>query len=278
MPGAPRSESLLFLAGFPFRIEPEESLTAAEGDALRSLADSGPAREQAGRPAFRITLEPGPTVRPAAPAAARVSWAAGLCLLEHAAFRAEIDPFRREARVLRGDASALGLVTTLRTALACWLPLEGGLVLHAAGLEHLGHGVVFFGPSGAGKTTLASRSPWPVLSDELVAVISGGPHAFRIRGTPFRKAPAGSAALLVEEPALRALVELDKGPSLALTRLERPAALRRLIGSAAVPAAPPVWSEALAVMGRLAREVPCYRMAWSLEEPPFAGLAEALRL
>ena len=278
MSGAPRSENLLFLAGLPFRVEPEASLTAPEGEALRCLEDSGSARQQAGRLAFRITLEPGPAVRPATPAAARVSWAHGLCLLEHAAFRAEIDPFRREARVFRGDASALGLVTTLRTALACWLPLEGGLVLHAAGLEHRGHGIAFFGPSGAGKTTLAGRSPWPVLSDELVAVIASGSEAFRIRGTPFRKAPVGSAPLSVEEPKLRALVELDKGPALTLTRMDRTAALRRLIGSAAVPAAPPVWSEALAVMGRLVREVPCYRMAWSLEEPPFESLAEALRL
>ena len=53
-------------------------------------------------------------------------------------------------------------------------------------------------------------------------------------------------------------------------------ALRKLIGSAAVPAAPPVWSAALGVLGRLAREVPCYRMAWSPEDPPFARLASAL--
>ena len=267
---------MVFLAGFPFRIEPEASLTAAEGEALRTLADPAPTREPVSTRAFRIVLEPGAAVRPSTPAAARVSWTSGLCLLEHAAFRAEIDPFRREARVFRGDASALGLITTLRTALACMLPLEGGLVLHAAGLEHAGHGVVFFGPSGAGKSTLAGRSPWPVLSDELVAIVPAGP-AFRIRGTPFRK-PAGGTRPAMEEPVLRALVELDKGPAFALTELERREALRRLIGCAAVPAAPPVWSAALAVLGTLARDVPCYRMAWSLEDPPFAPLADALRL
>ena len=74
-----------------------------------------------------------------------------------------------------------------------------------------------------------------------------------------------------------ALIELDKGP-FSLTRHDPRTALRRLIASAAVPAAPPVWSAALAVIGRLAREVPCYGMAWSLEEPPFARLASALRL
>ena len=267
---------MLFLAGFAFQIEPEASLTPAEGQALRTLADSGSDRGQGARPAFRVVLDRG-TVRAAAPAAARVSWTRDLCVLEHAAFRAEIDPFRKQARVFRGDASALGLVTTLRTALACWLPLEGGLVLHAAGLEHAGAGIAFFGPSGAGKTTLSGRSPWPVLSDELVAIVPGESASYRIRGTPFRKAPAGAATPGVEEPALLALIELDKGP-FSLTRHDPRTALRRLIASAAVPAVPPVWSAALAVIGRLAREVPCYGMAWSLEEPPFARLASALRL
>lgn len=271
---------MVFLAGLAFRIEPEESLTTAERQALGSLADPGAGREQTARAVFQIVLEPGEPARTGAtPAAARVSWVQNQCRLEHAAFRAEIDPLRREARIFRGDASSLGLVTTLRTALSCWLPLEGGVVLHAAGLEHGGAGIVFFGPSGAGKTTLAGRSPWPVLSDELVAVVAAADPKFRIRGTPFRKAPAGAVPPPPdEEPALRALIALDQGPSFELHRLERPRALRALIGSAAVPAAPPVWSAALGVLVRLAREVPCYRMAWSLDDPPFDSLADALRL
>ena len=275
---APRSEAVIFLASLAFQVESSGSLSPAEIEALQSLADSAPPTKPSGGRPFRILLEPGEPVREAVPAAARISWSEGLCLLEHAAFRAEIDPFRTEARVFRGDTTALGLITTLRTALACLLPLEGGLVLHAAGLEHARAGIAFFGPSGAGKSTLAARSPWAVLSDELVAVIADEPVAFRIRGTPFRKAPAGSQPSAIEQPPLRALVELGKGPAFNLTRLERTEALRRLIGSAAVPAAPPVWSAALRTMGDLVRDVPCYRMECSLEESPFEPLATALGL
>jgi hypothetical protein len=34
-----------------------------------------------------------------------------------------------------------------------------------------GRGVAFFGPSGAGKSTIAGTSPYPVLSDEMVAIV-----------------------------------------------------------------------------------------------------------
>src|SRR5262245_18599502 len=172
--GPPRSEVAVFVAGLPFRVETAERLTQAERQALLSMADPRPPEEDGDHRAFRIVLEPGTAVRAASPSAARISWSQGLCLLDHAAFRAEIEPFRKEARVFRGDASALGLVTTLRVALACWLPLEGGLVLHAAGIEREGAGIAFHGASGAGKTTLAACSPWPVLSDELVALVPDG--------------------------------------------------------------------------------------------------------
>jgi hypothetical protein len=268
----------VFLAGLPFAVGLSEGLTPAEKDALLSLADPGPVADDGDRRAFRIELERGMAIRAAPPAAARISWSEGLCVLEHAAFRAEIDPFRKEARVLTGDPSALGLVTTLRVALACWLPLEGGLVLHAAGLERGGAGVAFHGASGAGKTTLAGCSPWPVLSDELVALVRDGAGTFRLKGTPFRKRPPGTVPPANAEPTLRALVELDKGPAFALTRLHWKPAFQKLLDSAAVPAIPPVWTEALAAIGRLSREVPCFRMAWSPAEPPFEPLADALRL
>lgn len=290
---------MVTLAGLVFHIEPESSLTGAERAALQSLADPAPPEERtpareallplasasarapgpARLPAFRIVLDRGPAPRAVTtPAAAEVSWTGDLCLLDHAAFRAEIDPERREARIFRGDRSALGLVITLRMALACRLPFEGGVVLHAAGLEHEGKGVAFFGPSGAGKSTLARCSPWPILSDELVALVPDGGGGLGLCGTPFRRAPAGATPSFHRAPGLRALVELDKGPSLTLSRIGPAEALRRLLASAAVPAAPPVWSAALGVLGRLAREVPCYRMAWSPEDPPFARLASALGL
>ena len=52
-------------------------------------------------------------------------------------------------------------------------------------------------------------------------------------------------------------------------------ALRRLIGVTLVPASPPLWTAALDVLGRLAAAVPCYRLTWSKDEPPFEALDRA---
>jgi hypothetical protein len=54
--------------------------------------------------------------------------------------------------------------------------------------------------------------------------------------------------------------------------------LRRLLGSIVVPPAPPLWSAALEVAGKIVAETPCYRMAWSLDASPFEPLEAALEL
>ncbi len=69
-----------------------------------------------------------------------------------------------------------------------WLCLQrGGLLLHAAGLIRDGQGYVFFGPSGAGKTTTArlSEGMAQVLSDDLV-IIRYVDDRYTLFGVPFR--------------------------------------------------------------------------------------------
>jgi hypothetical protein len=73
------------------------------------------------------------------------------------------------------------------------------------------------------------------------------------------------------------VVSLQKG-AFALEALARPEALRLLLGVTSVPAAPPLWTKALEVVGALAAAVPCYRLFWSLEDPPFDRLASTLGL
>jgi hypothetical protein len=179
--------------------------------------------------------------------------------------------------VVRSDPdSAAGLVTTVRTALSARLPLEGGVLIHAAGFDRDGEGLVFFGPSGIGKSTLAGRAPWPVLSDELVAVLpTRGDGPYRVAGAAFPSVPSDQTQP-AREPRIAALVELAKGPRFELEKLDARTALRRLLGSIAVPAAPPLWAAAVGVAADLVRRVPAYRMAWSLEESPFEPLAAAL--
>jgi hypothetical protein len=74
----------------------------------------------------------------------------------------------------------------LRVLWATLLPRLGGMLVHGCGLRHGEIGVVFPGPSGAGKTTLARKAPNPdaVLSDEL-CVVRRADDGWRIHGTPF---------------------------------------------------------------------------------------------
>jgi hypothetical protein len=195
----------------------------------------------------------------------------GRVRLSHAAFTAEIDPLGSEARLYRARPSVVGVLTTLRTTLSCLLPLAGGLPVHAAAVGTGGHGLVFFGPSGAGKSTLAGLSPFPVLSDELVAIVKAEP--FAVSTTGFCRTPTTAVAGMLP---LRALIELDKGRRFRIEVLAPREAVRRLIGVASIPGVPPLWSRALEVIGNLARGVPCYRMAWSPAEPPWPLLQEAL--
>jgi hypothetical protein len=113
-----------------------------------------------------------------------------------------------------------------------------------------------------------------VLSDELVAVVRDDGQ-FALEATGFwgtlgqGDAPPGTFPLT-------ALVELAKGDRFALDLLSPREALRRLVGVTLVPPGPPLWTAALGVIGRLAAAVPCYRMAWAKDEPPFAALVARL--
>ena len=270
---------MLVLAGHAFDLQPESDLTPEELDALArlvpgTLAAPVGARKKA---AFRVELVASPPWASEDPALFRdhapavVRFEEGRVRLSHAAFSAEIDPLGSEARLYRARPSAVGVLTTLRTTLSCLLPIGGGLPVHAAAVGMDGHGLIFFGPSGAGKSTLAGLSPFPVLSDELVAIVKAEPYA--VSTTGFCRTPT---TLVMGNLPLRALIELDKGPRFQIDRLAPREAVRRLIGVASVPGVPPLWSLALEVIGKLAGTVPCYRMAWSPAEPPWALLREAL--
>jgi hypothetical protein len=266
---------LLLLGGVSFVVEPKDRITARERATLSKLPRVTQALASA---PFRVRLVEEPPWREDGgiePGPARVSWEAGCVRLRHTGFLSELDLFGNEARLFRrGDG--YGLEATLRAAMSGRLPLLGGLPLHAAALVIESRGLVFFGPSGAGKSTISSLWGGPVLSDELVAVtraetsgLPGEGYAVAITGFWGTMGRAKSAP---ESAPLGALIELAKGPAFRFERLSVTEALRRLVGVTMVPDGPPLWSQALGAIGMLVRTVPCYRMAWSPEEPPFERL------
>ena len=261
--------------GVRFSVGPEAALLPAEREAIGRLdADPG---ESAQEP-VRIELADAPPWQSEdaalypqwEPAVQR--WVGERLLCSHRSFTAEIDPFAGRALLFRREERAYPLEAVIRTAMMARLPLLGGLPFHAAGVVVQGRGVVFFGPSGAGKTTVASTSPHPVLSDELVAVNAASPFDL-VRsgfwGEGRESGPCGPAPLGL-------LVDLAKGPAFRLTRLRPAEAAGRVLASAPVPLAPPLWSRALAVTAELVRRVPVFRMEWTPAEPPWERLAEVL--
>jgi hypothetical protein len=269
---------IVALAGLPFEVVPEERLSPAERRALQALPSAAAAARD--DRTFVLELATGwpdeaeadeEVVSPSDLASAVVGWSRDRVTIAHRRLRATLDPFAGRGALARDASVGWPLEVTLRVALAARLPLEGGVALHAAGVVIAERGLVFFGPSGAGKSTLAASSPGPVLSDEMVAVARSG-AAYVLAATGFWGATGASPAPAAPFP-LRALVELDKAPALSMERLDRRTAVRRLIPSALVPPAPALWGAALAVLGRVAREVPVLRMGWSPAEPPWEALA-----
>jgi hypothetical protein len=267
----------LALAGCPFVVEPDAALAPDERAGLEALARAGaaPARDV---PPFRLSLvdeAPWPGADPASypdHAAAEVRAVRGRLRVTHRRHLAEIDVEALEGRVRRPAPEDGGVEIALQVALCARLPSLGLLPLHAAGLVLDTAGLAFFGPSGAGKSTLAGLAPETVISDELVAVAAEPatlvPTGFfgemgRGRGLP---APA----------PLAALVELGRGAVFRLERLAPDRAFRRLLGVILVPPLPRAWSDALALAGRVTREVPVYRMEWAPEDPPWDRLRAAL--
>jgi hypothetical protein len=262
------------LAGVSFRVEPASALTKLERRYLDGLEQAaGPPENDLGnRPVFHLVIAPGKLEiaaggkRPEPGLPAQIEWADGRARVRHHGFEAELDPAGCRGTYSREGPEPFGLEIALKAALACRLPLEGGLPLHAAGIAIEERGHVFFGPSGAGKSTLSGLSPFPVLSDEMVAVT--GPAPFSVEATGFwgtldrNDAPRGKFPL-------KALYELHKGSTFALERLAPSAAFRRLMEVILVPPAPELWSAVMEVAGRLCQAVPVYRMTWSPSEPPW---------
>jgi hypothetical protein len=256
--------------GLRFSAGPDEALLESERTSLERL-DPEP---DASGPAFEIDLVPDPpwTSDDRAlfpqwePAVQR--WVGGRLLVSHRSFVAEIDPFAARARLQRREPRAYPLEAVIRTALLARLPLVGGLPLHAGAVVLGGRGVAFFGPSGAGKTTLAATAPVPVLSDELVAIAPDRPLRL-VRSGFWGAAPAGSG---VAGGPLALLVDLKQGPAFRLEPLRPVAAAGRLLASVPVPLVPAIWQRALAVVAEVVAQVPVARMEWAPEAPPWQAL------
>ncbi len=159
---------------------------------------------------------------------------------------------------LQGGLDSLMLLPSDQLLLARVLPSLDGLFVHAAGVDFDGRGLLFVGPSEAGKSTivkmLMGRSR--ILCDDRTIVRRNG-QGFDVHGTwSHGEVPAVSAG----KAPLAGVFFLRQAGDNRLERIESPAAAaRELLPRIVRPLVTADWWEAvLALIGELVRSVPFY--------------------
>jgi hypothetical protein len=140
------------------------------------------------------------------------------------------------------------------------LATRNGCYLHAAGVILDGHGLLFVGHSGAGKstTTLMLKDQVEILCDDRI-IVRRWPDGFKIHGTwSHGDVPDVSP----NSAPLKAIFFLEKSMENRLEPLvKREAILRRALACLIRPFGTREWWErSLDLVQQITREVPCYLM------------------
>ncbi len=170
-----------------------------------------------------------------------------------------------------------GVENFLRVVYA-WLCLQHqALLLHAAGVVRQGQGYVFFGPSGAGKTTTSrlAAATGEVLSDDLV-IIRAHQDRYQLYGVPFKGAL--ETVLRPNRVApLQGLFRLQQSTHHQLRPLPHPVAVVELAASAPFIARESVLgAQLLELCYHLVRQVPVYQLHFRRDDGFWRVIDEAL--
>ncbi len=173
---------------------------------------------------------------------------------------------------LAGGLDSLMLLPSDQIALARLLPFRDGAFVHAAGVAMNGRGLLFAGPSEAGKSTVVKmlRGKAKVLCDDRMIIRKDGP-GFRIHGTwSHGEIPEVSP----DSAPATALLFLRQARENRLARMTDPkAALHALLPRLVRPLVTSDWWErVLALAGDIAAGVPCYEMFFDKS----GGIVDAL--
>jgi hypothetical protein len=165
-------------------------------------------------------------------------------------------------------SSRLVIENTLRIAVAFRLQDRGGVLLHSAGLVESDEACIFFGHSGAGKTTicrLGMERGLHVLSDDLNALFVEDGRVF-VEKMPF-SGELGEVSGTRGRYPVRGIFLLCKGLKSHLTTLPMAKAVARLYGSAPfVNADDTVADQVLANIENLAKSTDVQQLTFTLNE------------
>ena len=238
-----------------------------------------------GRPAFLIARDH--PVQPGTPGAAgtgdgsrtaeyyriHMRWEAGALLATSYEWAASIEFAGATSDLLLADCAVYGraefdrsLENYLRVVYAHLAVPAKGFLLHSAGLVRSGRAFLFFGPSGAGKTTVTTLSPGAkVLSDDLTMVMPaeatpGAEARYAACSVPFRGlfAPHPESA---DTYPLAGLFRLVQDTTDWLEPLSGAAAIGEVVGSLPfVMDRPEMAGSAIDAVSAAAGQVPVFRL------------------
>jgi hypothetical protein len=185
----------------------------------------------------------------------------------------------------------------------CILAQRHHVPMHAACIARRGAGILLFGPSGVGKTTLSyacAQAGWTFISDDCTSLpqnhetraVTGRPHQARFRedaprlfpeidGYTIRARPTGKVSIEVPMNALEGistsqhcevetLVFLERGESGGLSRLPVEEALERMLADSGCYG-PATFARHERALRRLAG-APAYRLRYTKMEEALAAL------
>jgi hypothetical protein len=146
----------------------------------------------------------------------------------------------------------------LRVVLGGLALAQNKLLFHGAGVIDAKRAWIFFGPSGAGKTTAAKASaPRPILHDDLL-LFAPEESGWQAHATPF----LSSGGLRPEKPIsapLAGLCHLIQAKQVAAERLSPASTVARLLKCVpVVTTSPRLAGQAMDLCYRLAKSVPCF--------------------
>lgn len=162
----------------------------------------------------------------------------------------------------------------LQTAAAIWLPLVDGIAFHASGFTVGALGLLAFGDSGTGKSTLARLSDGAFSDECTVAYLSA--DEWRVTGTPFPYRFDGK--VLPGSHRLDALLTPLRAPPLELQPIATHAALQALARQAVMPGHGRELTERwLDLATRLVQTVPAYAFRFAADAGSMRFLREHLQ-